>query len=333
MKKNNSKTALHKRNQRDMAFNVLSPNTLLLFMQEVMPDKSRTTLKQLLYTGQVSVNGKRCTQFDEPLEPGFKVGVHANRLPEELHHPLITILWQDTDFLVLEKKPGIPTVATVKEKERTVLRIVSDHLKKFDPGVKVFMLNRLDKDAAGLLLFAKNKKAQEYVIENWHEVVLEQRFLAVIEGRMPQREGMLQAPKLDEPANRDRASSKQDFELRGNTGRASYKVLREGAVCSMLEFKLHEGRNNQLRRQFKELQLPIAGDWRNGSSFKQLKQMALFASFLLFKHPLTGEKQVFKLPTPKLFGQLVRYTESYNPLPKELKGDGKPTKKNKNTQY
>ena len=138
------------RRQPDKVFEVREEDTLLPFLVRMLKDNSRTSVKQILTRRQVSINGVPTTRHDAELKAGDRVIVHRTQLPEELRHPLVRIIWQDDYFVLIEKKAGVSTVASGVNKDRTALRIVSDHLKQYDPEVKIFMLNRLDKDSAGI---------------------------------------------------------------------------------------------------------------------------------------------------------------------------------------
>ena len=71
-------------------------------------------------------------------------------LPKTLTHKQIEILYQDEYLLVIHKEAGLPTVASGEEKDKTALRLLSEHLKSFNPLAKVYHINRLDKDVQAL---------------------------------------------------------------------------------------------------------------------------------------------------------------------------------------
>ncbi len=297
------------RRQPDKVFEVREEDTLLPFLVRMLKDNSRTSVKQILTRRQVSINGVPTTRHDAELKAGDRVIVHRTQLPEELRHPLVRIIWQDDYFVLVEKKAGVSTVASGVNKDRTALRIVSDHLKQYDPEVKIFMLNRLDKDSAGMVLFAKNKEVQGFVVDKWSKVVLEQRFVMAIEGEMPDAEGTLDPPRYQTSIKGKQSRIVAETPSVHSVGTARYKVIRRGAVCSLVEVTLLSGRNNQLRRQMGQLGIPIAGDWRQGSSFRHLDCLALQGTRFVFRHPETGDTQEYKLPLPKLFRRLIHLEE------------------------
>lgn len=297
------------RRQTDKILEVKQQNTLLPFLLEVLSDNSRTAVKQILTGRRISINGEPTTQHDAIVKPGDKVIIHRFQLPEELRHPLIRIIWQDSDFVLVEKKPGIPTVGSGIQKDRTALRIVSNHLKQYNPETKIFMLNRLDRDSAGIILFAKSKEVQEYVIKEWSKVVKKQSFVIAIEGDMPDEEGLLESPRHDTVPKNKKTQIVAEMTTGHSAGTARYKVIRKSPVCTLVEITLISGRNNQLRRQMGQMGTPIVGDWRQGSSFRKLDCLAIQGTRFTFRHPKSGETIEYKLPLPKLFRQLIHLEE------------------------
>ena len=119
-------------------------NTLLPFLFELLKEQSRSSVKGLLSRGQISVNGKVTRQFDAPLNPNDTVGINYGRGKVEFNNPLLRIVWEDDDLIVINKREGLLSVSTDRIKERTAYRILSDYLKECDPRNKIFVLHRLD---------------------------------------------------------------------------------------------------------------------------------------------------------------------------------------------
>ena len=119
-------------------------NTLLPFLFELLKEQSRSSVKGLLSRGQISVNGKVTRQFDAPLNPNDTVGINYGRGKVEFNNPLLRIVWEDDDLIVINKREGLLSVSTDRIKERTAYRILSDYLKECDPRNKIFVLHRHD---------------------------------------------------------------------------------------------------------------------------------------------------------------------------------------------
>ena len=271
---------------------VAEEGTLLPFLIASLSDKSRTTIKQLLHDRFISVNGEPTTQFDTPLKGGDVVSLHPNPLPSRLVHPQIDIIYQD-------------------EKDKTALRLLSEHLKTFNPQAKVYHVTRLDKDSAGFVVFTKSRELQTRLSEEWQKYCRRQQFAVVTERQPDPSEGVL-VPASDSKAQEEqgrRGRSRTTEDTLG-AGRASYRTLATGETRSLLSVDLISGRNNRLRRQFTSLRCPIVGDWRNGSSEKELGYVALEGIHLSLVHPVTSEELDFSQPIPPLFRKLLRTNTS-----------------------
>ncbi len=300
-----TKVNLPRRLRPNHNFTVAQEEIKLLdyLVTDALKEKSRTTVKQLLHDRYISVNGTATTKHNLELKKGDKVTLHPLPLPTELNHPLIEVLWQDEDLVLFYKKVGIPTVSSGEEKDTTAMQVLSEHLKKFNPRAKVFLLNRIDKDSSGYVLMAKSRKLQEEMTENWNKYVYKQMFVVAIEGFMPAEEGILEAPKPKEVKDKKGRKMSNKAQERNTAGRAEYRVLQTTATGSLVSLTLLNGRNNRLRKQFAQQKTPIIGDWRNGSAFDKLGRVALDSKSIVFKHPKTGELHSFNRPIAGVFRQ------------------------------
>lgn len=285
---------------------------LLDFLTDhALKDRSRTTVKQLLHDRFISVNEEPTTQFDKMLRHGDKVVLHPTPLPAKLSHPLVDILWQDDDLVMIHKGAGIPTVSSGMERDRTAMQIISEHLKKFNPRAKVFLLNRVDKDSAGFVLMAKSASLQAEITERWEEYILSQTFAVAVEGHLKEPEGYLAPPSESKESIQKtrRSPARRQSEGSDRAGLAHYRSVSNTPVGSLLVVELKSGRNNRLRKQFAALKAPILGDWRNGSKRTDIGRVALETIAFCFVHPTTGKRYDFDQPIPAEFRKWLRQVD------------------------
>ena len=79
--------------------------------------------------------------------------------PGNKHLPKdISILYEDSDILVVVKPFGLLTMGTDRDKSRTLYAILTDYVRKgYSKSVKrIFIVHRLDRDTSGILIFAKS---------------------------------------------------------------------------------------------------------------------------------------------------------------------------------
>ena len=162
---------------------VKEENTLLPFLFGLLNEQSKSSVKALLAHGQISVNGTVTSQFDTPLAPGDEVLISYERGKVEFNNPLLTIVWEDDDLIVVNKKEGLLSVSSTRVKERTAFHLLSEYVKKTDPRNKIFVLHRLDRDTSGLMMFAKNQHVQKALQSNWNSAITARTYVAVVEGR------------------------------------------------------------------------------------------------------------------------------------------------------
>ena len=143
--------------RRDCTLRVTESGYLLEFLLANVKE-SRNTVKNLLKSGFVAVDGEIETQYDRPLSAGQVVTVSAKNgaraaLPFD-------VLYEDERVVVINKSAGLLTVANEKEREKTAFRMVSDYVKAGEPKAKIFIIHRLDRDTSGVVMFAKDEETK-----------------------------------------------------------------------------------------------------------------------------------------------------------------------------
>lgn len=276
---------------------------LLDFMFKSMPDRKRTTVKDYLKHRQVMVNGRVTTQFDTPLQAGDHVAVNTSREFQTLRNPRLSIVYEDDDIIVVNKGYGLLSVSTDKIKEGTAYSILRDYLKRIDPRNKLFIVHRLDQHTSGLMMFAKNVKAKEEMQHNWNNMVLERRYVAVVEGKLEQEEGEVRSYLAE---NSQHQVYSTNDSAAGQLAVTNYRVIKSANGYSLVELQLATGRKNQIRVHMKDLGHPIAGDRKYGASTSPIHRLALHAMTLRFAHPVTRRDMNFTTPVPAPFAKMVK---------------------------
>lgn len=281
---------------------VKTNNTLLQHLVELLAGQSRTSVKQLLKHGQVSVNGKTETRFDAALSAGDKVAVSHEKKRIEFSHPQLKLVWEDGDLIVADKKDGLLSVSDSTSQERTAFFLLSQHVKRFDARNRLFVLHRLDKGTSGLMMFAKNAEIQEYLRTNWYDSITRRTYVALIEGAPAKNEDVV----VTYLAENERMKVYCTSPRQGKEAVSRYRVLKRGAKYSLIEVELETGRKNQIRAQMEHLGHPVAGDPKYSARTDPAGRLMLHARQLFFIHPATGQEMRFETPTPRLFSDLAR---------------------------
>ncbi len=283
-------------------YQVKEESKLMDFLIMSMPQRKRTTIKNLLSHNQVAVNGVPTTQFDTPLAPDDEVKVNLSREFRVFYNRRLKLVYEDDDIIVVNKGYGLLSMGTDKIKDGTAYSILRDYLKWKDPRNKIFIVHRLDRDTSGLMVFAKSVEAKERLQHNWNNMVLSRKYLAVVEGNPDPEEGEVRS-YLAENSRFEVYSTNNPEE--GQLAVTRYKTLRSRNGFSLMEVSLDTGRKNQIRVHMKDLGHPITGDRRYGAKSSPIHRMALHAQTLRFVHPITRKDMNFSTPIPASFAKLV----------------------------
>ena len=284
-------------------YSVTAPSTLLEYLLQVMPQRKRTNVKELLKHNQVAVNGMPVTQFDAPLAEGDEVKVNLTREFKVFYHRRLKIVYEDDDIIVVNKGYGLLSMGNDKVKDGTAYSILRDYVKWGDPRNKIFLVHRLDRDTSGLMVFAKNEEAKEKLQHNWNNMVLERKYLAVVEGTPEPPQGTVKS-YLTENSQFEVYSTNDPTQ--GKLAVTRYSTLKSRGKYALLEVELDTGRKNQIRVHMKDLGHPIAGDRKYGADSSPIHRLALHARTLRFVHPISRKEMSFTTPIPASFASMVK---------------------------
>ena len=290
MEKRPRRTPAEKARAQYTNYAVKEPMELMEFLAAKMPDASRTKLKSLLSKRVVFVDNVITTQFNFPLQPGMKVQISKEKGKKEFNNRLLKIVYEDAYIIVVEKMQGLLSVNTERQKERTGRQF------------RVYIVHRLDRDTSGLMMFAKDEKTQRTLRDNWHDIVTDRRYVAVVEGSMEKDYGTVESFLTDRTLYV--SSSQQDDG--GALSITHYHTIKRANGYSLIELDLETGRKNQIRVHMQDLGHPIIGDGRYGgeNTPNPIGRMALHAFKLCFYHPITGDLMEFETPYPADFKKL-----------------------------
>ena len=156
-------------------------------------------------------------------------------------------------------------------------------------------VNRLDKGTSGLMIVAKDAHAQHRLQKMLHSDDFARQYLAVVEGHLPQKQGVIDAPIGKE----DAASIKRLVRDDGKPSVTHYEVLEETGKRSLVKLRLETGRTHQIRVHMAHLGCPVCGDFLYGTELPELPgRFALHSHELTLTHPLTMESLHIVSPLP-----------------------------------
>ncbi len=213
----------------------------------------------------------------------------------------IDIVYEDKDILVVNKPYGLLTIATDKEKEKTLFHRVYTYIKKKNKNNKIFIVHRLDKDTSGLVLFAKTELLKLKLQNDWDNLVKERKYLAVVNGVLDNDRGTVTS-WLKETKTLLTYSSKDGD---GKKAITEYRVVKSNNKYSLLDISIKTGRKNQIRVHMKDIGHPIVGDYKYGEK-DNFKRMYLHAYRLKLINPINGKILEFETDVPSSFIELIK---------------------------
>ncbi len=208
----------------------------------------------------------------------------------------LDIRYEDKDLIVVSKPAKMLTISDNSSRP-SLYEAVSDYVKKQHKNNKIFIVHRLDKDTAGLIVFAKSMRVKTLLQKNWDQV--SRKYYAVVEDQIkPQQKTLINY--LKESKTFQVYVSKE-----GQKAITEYTVIKSNTKYSLIDINIKTGRKNQIRVQLSHYGYPVVGDKKYGSLSKTLNRLALVAYNLSFCHPITGELITLTTPVPKDFLALV----------------------------
>ena len=237
------------------------------------------------------------------VETGSEVRVNTSREFQTFSNPRIKIVYEDDDIIVVNKGYGLLSVGPDSKRDGTAYSILRDYVKRVDPRQKLFIVHRLDQHTSGLMMFAKTAEAKETMQHNWNNMVLERRYVAVVEGGAPDPSEGIVRSRLAENAEHV-VYVTADAEA-GREAVTEYRTLAARGNYALVELQLATGRKNQIRVHMQQIGHPIAGDRKYGAATAPIRRLALHARTLRFVHPRTRRDMNFSTPVPASFKSLV----------------------------
>lgn len=278
--------------------------TLIEHLGVLHPGASKNSLKKLLEHDRVKVNGVVVRLGKTVLQAGDRVEIGAKVFTKRLHKEL-DILFEDEHLLVIHKKHNLLTIATEHEKEKTVYAYLYAHIKSLNPENKIFIVHRLDRDASGLLVFARTDSAKRKLQAQFREHKIERAYIAIVEGKVKDKTGVIQNYLGQNRALKVYAAKDEQH---GKLAITHYQVQRRIAKYTWLEVKTQTGRKHQIRVHLAGLGHPIIGDKEYGSTRNPINRLGLHANKLGFVHPATGKKMSFEVEAPLAFRKMFAQT-------------------------
>ncbi|MFO0972520.1 MAG: RluA family pseudouridine synthase [Phycisphaerae bacterium] len=222
------------------------------------------------------------------------------------------VLFIDAALAVIDKPAGLLS-APGRQGEPCVAEWLAER-RVVPDAAGLFNAHRLDRDASGLLLFARTRDALRHLVRQFEERRVEKVYWALVAGRVD-RDGEIDKPIRNHPDGTHAMVS----ESGGKAALTRYTVLERFAGHSLLECRPVTGRLHQIRVHLAAIGHPLAVDPLYGSpqglflsAIKRdyrpsrrhaeralVDRLTLHARSIALAHPVSGAAVSFEAEPPK----------------------------------
>lgn len=245
---------------------------------------SRRAAREALKLGGVQVDKRRVRVAGRTLKAGQEVRVAVDETLGAVPDFVPEVLFEDAWLLAVHKPAGIPTQGTQASDRHDLMAL----LVRQRPGQRLMLCHRLDQGTSGVLVFAKDPKAD--LGPRFQDRSVQKTYLARVARPV-------EACTVDRPIGRLRLAKPARFGCEGDLleAKPSQTDVRPAtaeevaglapghyAVCAP-----RTGRTHQIRVHLASLGAPVVGDGLYGGPKDD--QMWLHAWKLELQHPVTGE--------------------------------------------
>jgi 23S rRNA pseudouridine1911/1915/1917 synthase len=285
------------------------------FIADAIGTLSRSRIKTLIEEARLTSGSRTITEPAEPVRAG---GTYSLRIPpptpatpQPQAIPL-TILYEDSDLIVLDKPAGLVVHPAPGNLDGTLLAHVGPGFTGIGAERRPGIVHRLDKDTSGVMVVAKTQLANDKLTAAFAARDLDRAYLALVWGLPQPTQG-----EIEGAIGRDKLDRKR-MAIVGHGGKPAltrYRTQRAwGTSLSLLECRLATGRTHQIRVHLAAHGHPVVGDplylRRIPSAAKAIAQplrsqlldfprQALHAASLGFAHPRTGQPVRFTAAPPE----------------------------------
>ncbi len=254
---------------------------------------NKNKVKTLVKLGFVYVNDKNIKKLP------YNVCVGDTIVIDDSGNIKIDIVYEDKYYLVVNKPCGLLTISTSninKNSEKTLYREVREYLN--EKKEYAFIVNRIDKETSGLVVFVKQEWLKNKLQDNWNSIVKDRKYIAVVSGKIS-KDG-----KIDNYLYEDKRTFSHSTNIGGKRAITNYKVINSNNKYSLLDIRIETGRKNQIRVHMSEMNHPVVGDKKYYSKDNSFKRLMLHHYELSLVNPIDNKFIVFKCGVPSEFSNI-----------------------------
>lgn len=266
-----------------------------------------------LDTLEILINGKKgkkssTVNEDDRVELSYDEEIFEGLESEDI--PL-DIIYEDDDILVINKAQGMTVHPGAGCPNGTLanalLGLYGDDFSTSDDSTRPGIVHRLDRDTSGVMVIAKTREAHQNLSEQFSSHTNEKYYTAIAKGFFPRTAGTIDS-RITRDKNNRKKFTVTEKKSEGKDALTKYRVISQNMDYALLRVRIYTGRTHQIRVHLLSIGHPVLGDSvysRRDGEYPDATLM-LHASRIVFNHPRTGERMVFRSPLPERFLDIMK---------------------------
>lgn len=298
--------------------------TLGSVLRRWQPEKSWSQIRRLFSSRRVMVDGNLIKDPGRRVQVGQVVKLLDNPLPSPATEHDVRVYYRDADVVVVEKPSGMTSIRHPDEdrmprRRRQLQPTLTELLPRVLARIErsqgqggarraVRAVHRLDRETSGLMVFARNVKAESFLGHQFRDHSIRRVYWAIVAGHIKEQ-------TIDANLVRDRGDGRRGVSSKEDDGKRAVThvmPLEHLAGATVVECRLETGRTHQIRIHLAAQGHPVCGDNVYGSkrsgndALATAPRLALHAAKLGFVHPVRQKLLEFAAPIPD---DLVQFLE------------------------
>lgn len=269
---------------------VAEKSTLLEVVQKNMGFKSTTKTRKTIKNAHVRLNGKMVNIPTTEVNKGDQVEVYPEPLIvlKKIDVAPCEVVFENKDFLGFIKPAGY-TTAHPDPKVRTSFNLMKRWMQARDPELTdIHFVNKIERDASGIVLIAKNFKWRKYLQEEWSS--FRRRYYVLVDGDFS-----------DNGVVRIKTGNKIQTEVN-----FPFRRMKSNGLYSLIRIDLEEGQKDMFDDELRSKGIPIVGNKNDLKKTDPIDHKAKHFFSIEVPDPETKEVHLVKTPVPKTFLKLTR---------------------------
>ena len=253
----------------------------------------KNKVKSLIKLGFVYVNGNKLNKLPFNVDSGDEIVIDDSFKCD------LEIIYEDDNYLVVNKPNGLLTISTSnvnKYSENTLYRMVREYLN--NKHEFAFIVNRIDKETSGIVIFVKQEWLKRKLQDNWNDVVKDRKYMALVSGKITKK------GRIDNYLYEDKLTVSHSTNIGGKRAITNYCPIKYNDKYTLLDINIETGRKNQIRVHMSEMKHPVVGDKKYYSKDNSFKRMMLHHYEISLINPVNNKLIIFKSSLPCEFNCL-----------------------------